>query len=116
MDPLVDPIDQGFLPGQALQLPHAQGDQAREQKKAQQPHRAHQERSVAWACFGRSGRLGAHGQGRLRISWLEGGIMLWFRWNMTHKEPARVITTRVLVKIRASIDQPPSERVFMCRK
>ena len=48
------------------------------------------------------------------MSWT--GIILVFRWYMTQSEPERVMTTRTIVKISASMVQPPSEREFMCRK
>ena len=35
---------------------------------------------------------------------------------MTQIEPLSMITTSMTVKISASIDQPPSALVFMCRK
>lgn len=54
-------------------------------------------------------------QGMFRIS-CGIGIMFTFKWCMTHSEPARVITTITMVKIRASMFQPPSDFVFMCRK
>ncbi len=44
------------------------------------------------------------------------GIMLELRWYMTHTEPDKVITTMTMVKIIASIVQPPSDLVFMWRK
>ena len=44
------------------------------------------------------------------------GIMLTRRWYITQIEPASVMMTITSVKISAIIDQPPSERVFMCRK
>jgi hypothetical protein len=44
------------------------------------------------------------------------GIMLAERWNMIHNEPVKAITTSTMVKISAIIDQPLSERAFMCRK
>ena len=44
------------------------------------------------------------------------GIMLWFRWYITHNEPLSVITTSTTVKISASMVQPFSDFAFMCRK
>ena len=35
---------------------------------------------------------------------------------MTQIEPLSMITTSMMVKISASMFQPPSARVFMCRK
>jgi hypothetical protein len=49
------------------------------------------------------------------ISWVA-GIMLVFRWYITHSEPDRAMTTTMIVKIRASMVQPPSDLEFMCRK
>ncbi|MCY1236142.1 hypothetical protein D9M72_487850 [compost metagenome] len=44
------------------------------------------------------------------------GIMLLFRWNITHSEPVSVITTSTSVNISDSMFQPPSDLAFMCRK
>jgi hypothetical protein len=35
---------------------------------------------------------------------------------MIHSDPTSAITTRISVNISAMIDQPSSDRVFMCRK
>ena len=35
---------------------------------------------------------------------------------MTHSEPDRAMTTTMMVKISASMVQPPSDLEFMCRK
>ena len=58
----------------------------------------------------------AHAQGNLRASSTVTGIMLAFRWYITHSEPDSVMTTSVSVKISDIIDQPLSTFEFMCRK
>ena len=44
------------------------------------------------------------------------GIMLVFRWYITHSEPVSVMTTSTSVNISDSMFQPPSDLAFMCRK
>ena len=85
---------------------------------------------TAPACLGKHGTeyafrdyeiAGASGAARQRRYGIPrmvaaSGIMLAERWNMIHNEPVKAITTSTMVKISAIIDQPLSERAFMCRK
>ena len=67
-------------------------------------------------CGGRSVSV-LMGQGRLRMSIMScTGIMLVFRLYITQIDPASMINTNTAVNSSASMDQPPSTRVFMCRK
>jgi len=44
------------------------------------------------------------------------GIMLAFMWYMTQIEPVSTMNSRMAVRIRAIMFQPPSDFEFMCRK
>jgi len=107
-------LDEIELPGAAFDLPGAQCDEAGEQQQRHDAQRDPQRHGARAALRCRVVALRT-AQGMFFMSWII-GIMLWLRWYITHNEPASVITTSTSVKIRASIDQPPSTLVFMCRK
>src|SRR5579872_4208802 len=94
--------DQLKLPGTALDLPGAE-----RKKNGKQPDRPNDQRLPQRSP-------GNHGM--LRMSDIDAGIMLSFRWYITHNEPLKAMTTSMSVNNRASRDQPPSVRAFMCRK
>jgi len=114
MNALLDAVDQRQLPGAAFDLPDAEGDQSNEgseQENRAPQGRTRSPRGAAWFVI-----LGAHGIAHFIpvISWI--GIMLLFRWFITHSEPDSAITTITMVKISAIMLQPFSDLGLMCRK
>ena len=114
MNALLDALDQRQLPGAALDLPDAEGNE--ENQGGKREHRDPQRRPRGLVM--RFGRLACHGPVLAHfipvISWI--GIMLLLRWFITHSEPDSAITTMTMVKISAIMLQPFSDLVFMCRK
>ena len=109
VDARLDAREEVELPAAALELPGTEGDEAGECQ--QQGCRE----SDAGGARARRRAIGG-AQGRLCRCCVVIGIMFWFRWYITHNDPASVITTSTIVKISARKVQPPSERAFMCRK
>jgi hypothetical protein len=102
------PFDQRLLPAEALDLPDTEPSQSGDAGKRDQ--RGNRECGQG----PRRARRGGLVHGICLMSWT--GIILVLRWYMTQSEPARAITTRMMVKTSASIVQPPSDFPFMCRK
>ena len=104
--------DDLFFRRAGLDLPRTQRCEQREKKNAGEGEQRQRRRGTR--SPGRVGQRPA--QGMLRISCMDAGIMLLFMWNITHSDPLRVITTSTMVKISASMFQPPCEWAFRCRK
>ena len=128
MDALGHLGDQAELPGAALDLPVAQRHQAGDgrrgkQRQRRQPDGRQRARGIGNAfggvggarIFDRRAVVGGTGQGRVLVVCMP-GIILEFRWNITHSVPVSVITTSTSVKISASMFQPPSDLALRCRK
>ena len=96
-----DAIDELELPGATLDLPGAQRE-----KNTEEGNSRRSRRDLA--------RARSHGMSCM--SCMDAGIMLSFKWYITHSEPLNAITTSITVNSSASRLQPPSERVFMWRK
>ena len=114
MDAGLDPGDQIELPAEPLNLPGAERDERREDQKAGE-HDSGTARP-GWARRDIEARPAFRRHGMLLICSCDIGIMFVLRWYMTQSEPARVMTTITTVKISASMFQPCSDLVFMCRK
>ena len=115
MDAGVDPCDQVALPGEAIDLPAAERAKTGKQDEGDQRQA---DRKARGAPAAPPDLRGCHGISLiLCIADMSAcGIMFALRWNMTHIEPDSTMTTRTMVSIIAMNDQPPSTRVFMCRK
>ncbi len=122
MDALLDAIDERQFPNPALELPHAKRRENGHADESRDPKNERPRGPPAppwplrpWPTRRRLVHDGRHPGHCIRlISWV--GIMLVLRWRMIHSDPVIVITSRIRVKMSASMDQPPSERAFMCRK
>ena len=120
MDAGVHSCDQVVLPRASVYLPGTERGEQPEQTHAEQGEQPKNE-DAARARRLRIGLVAIRAQGRLFaccsvMLWDMPGIMFEFRWNMTQMEPDRVMTTSTSVKISASMFQPPSDFVSMCRK
>src|SRR6202048_2184709 len=104
VSPLRHPGDKIELPGAPFDLPSSECDKSTEQQKRAERCR----RLLDPPC---------HGILRMScIPCIEAGIILWFRWYMTHSEPLSAITTSMMVKSSANSVHPPSALVFIWRK
>lgn len=90
--------DQVPLPLQPLDLPDAQRREARGQGETESEEGGADQTPPA-----------STGGGAM-------GIMFPCRWNMIHSDPKITISTMMAVNTRATSVQPPSDRVFTCRK
>ncbi len=120
MDACIHPRYQVVLPRTPMYLPGTERHEQREQAHAKQGEQPKNE-DAARARRLRLGVVAIRAQGRLfaccsDMLWDMPGIMFELRWNMTQMEPDKVMTTSTSVKISASMFQPPSDFVSMCRK